>query len=68
MAETLTHRAIVATARAEIKRLKRPAGMRSDVWLSVRELRTALAGYLPEVWPSQRTLAAKLDCSPDVGP
>ena len=60
----LTHRAIVATARAEIKRLKRPAGMRSDVWLSVRELLNALAGYLPEVWPSQRTLATKLGCAP----
>ena len=60
----LTHRAIVATARAEIKRLKRPAGMRSDLWLTTQQLLTVLAGYLPEVWPSQRTLAAKLGCSP----
>lgn len=64
MGDTVSHRAIVATARKEIRALRKPPGMRSDSWLAVRELLTALAGYLPHVWPTQRTLATKLGCSP----
>lgn len=63
MDKKLTHRSLVANARTEIRLMKRPAGMRSDVWPGVRDLLTTLAGYLPEVWPSQRLLAKKLGVS-----
>jgi len=61
--KTLTHRTLVANARTEIRHLKPPPGMRSGSWHDIQELLRVLAGYLPEVWPSQRTLAAKLGCS-----
>lgn len=60
---TLSHRSLVASARAEIRKLRKPAGMRSDLWRNTQELLSVLAGYLPEVWPTQRTLAIKLGCS-----
>jgi hypothetical protein len=60
---TLSHRSLVASARAEIRKLKKPVGMRSDLWPTTQQLLSVLAGFLPEVWPSQRTLAAKLGCS-----
>ena len=63
MGDTVSHRTLIREARREIRALRRPPTMRSDVWHGVRDLLDALAGYLPEVWPSQRTLARKLQVS-----
>lgn len=64
VSETVTHRAIIAAARKEIRALKRPEGMQSNIWPLQKDFLLVLAGYLPDVWPSMRTLATKLDCSP----
>lgn len=60
MDKKLTHRAIISIARKDIKALRQPKGLRGDVWYHVQQLLDCLAGYLPEVWPSERTLAKKL--------
>lgn len=60
MGDTVTHRELVATARREIRALQCPHGTRRDAWRTVIELLAAIAGYLPDPFPSERTLAKKL--------
>jgi hypothetical protein len=56
---TVTHRHLIATARQEIRALRNP-GIRPDAWRSITALLTAIAGYLPDPFPSERVLAKKL--------
>jgi len=49
-----------SVARRQIRALVKPAGVRADVWARVIKLLSCIAGYLPDPWPSERTLAAKL--------
>jgi hypothetical protein len=58
---TVTHRSLIRQARQEIRGLKRPPDVRRDMWHHITVLLNCLAGYLPEAFPSQRTLATKLD-------
>lgn len=60
MDKKLTRRAIIASARKDIKSLPRPTGVRLDNWYYVREALLCLAGSLPDPYPSVRTLAKKL--------
>jgi hypothetical protein len=53
-------RSFTAEARREIRALRKPREIRKDAWGTVIELLCAIAGYLPDPWPSERTLAAKL--------
>lgn len=59
MPPTVTHLTLVRAARKEIKALRNP-GIRPDAWSSMVDLLHAIAGYLPECFPSERTLAKKL--------
>jgi hypothetical protein len=52
--------ALISQARKEIRSLKCPRGTRRDAWKTVIDLLLAIAGYLPDAWPSERTLAKKL--------
>lgn len=61
MPPTVTPRELVATARREVRALKRPKDVRRDLWTHVIDILVVIAGYLPEPYPSQRTIAAKLD-------
>jgi hypothetical protein len=58
--ETVSHYALIREARREIRALKPGRGIRRDAWFFVRELLLEIAGYLPDCWPSERTLATKL--------
>jgi len=56
---TVPHTELIANARREIRALTNP-GIRPDAWRSITALLAAIAGYLPDCWPSERTLAKKL--------
>jgi hypothetical protein len=56
---TVAHTDLIATARREIRALPNP-GIRPDAWRSITALLAAIAGYLPDPFPSQRVLAKKL--------
>ena len=60
MDKKLTRRAVIAKARAEIRALPQPKGVRWDVWIRVQHVLAALAGHLPDVWPSLDRLAVEL--------
>jgi hypothetical protein len=57
---TVPHAQLIAAARREIRALPCPRGIRKDGWGTVLDLLAAIAGYLPDCWPSERTLAKKL--------
>ena len=61
MPPTVTHTELIANARREIRALKRPVGIQRNTWTGVLDILRLIAGYLPEPYPSQRTIAAKLD-------
>jgi hypothetical protein len=56
---TVTHSTLIREARKEIRALPNP-GIRPDAWRSITDLLAAIAGYLPDCWPSERALAKKL--------
>lgn len=58
---TVPHTELIANARREIRALKRPVGVQRNTWTGVIDILRLIAGYLPEPYPSQRTIAAKLD-------
>ena len=61
MGDKVTHQALIREARKEIRAIQRPRHIRRDVFGNVINLLCAIAGYLPDCWPSERTLAKKLD-------
>jgi hypothetical protein len=58
--DTVTHTQLIAAARREIRALPCPPEVRCDAWRSIVDLLAAIAGYLPECFPSERVLAKKL--------
>jgi hypothetical protein len=58
---TVAHSELIAKARREIRALKRPKQIRRDLWTGMIDILVVIAGYLPDPYPSQRTIAAKLD-------
>src|SRR4029077_8920365 len=62
--EELTRSALIREARREIRAKRCPRHIRKDAWGHVIDLLVCIAGYLPDCWPSERTLAAKLGKHP----
>ncbi len=54
-------RTVIRSAKLQVRKLKKPVGVRADQWRGIIALLTAIAEYLPDPYPSQRVLAAKLD-------
>jgi hypothetical protein len=58
--KNIAHSELIAAARREIRALPCPREVRCDGWRTITDLLAAIAGYLPDCWPSERTLAKKL--------
>jgi len=60
MADKVSHQDLIREARREIRARKCPRHIRKDAWGHMIDLLVVIAGYLPECWPSERTLAQKM--------
>jgi hypothetical protein len=59
----MTRHERIARAYGAINRLPRPENVTWRQWKSIREYLIALASHLPNIWPSQETIAGDMGCS-----